>query len=437
MSERIREWIEKASAEFSELLLQEQDVVDGSVDVDWRTAEVLRETGRRIVEQTYEKLGHQLADALKNDGYTVERAPRVRFLVAQGLIHVRSPYLRRPGVKEGIRPLRQEYGIHGSRCSATVLRWIVDFGVERPFEKAAQAMQEHHGLEVGATSMRLRTLAVAKDILGWQRAQLADAPGAEMDEAVDTIFIETDGCHLPVVRWESAGFLGRTDHPKEKLLPVCKWTEARTGLARVAGSVTPRVVCIHGSYDEVNEAVEGLVNQLGGGVDTKLVAIGDGGTGLKESIEDRFPDVSFVLDCGHLRSHVHKAAEVLRIEENREWVDAVVAVLGTGAAQSIIDGLTPLAEAEVARNAGTDETDVLHNVREYLTRFRENLAYDDYEARGWPIGSGEVESAHRYLPQARMKKAGAWWLREHLNPMLAARSIRINDDWNRYWERAA
>jgi hypothetical protein len=118
-------------------------------------------------------------------------------------------------------------------------------------------------------------------------------------------------------------------------------------------------------------------------------------------------------------------------------VDAVVAVLGTGAAQSIIDGLAPLAEAEVARNAGTDRPDVLHNVREYLTRFRENLAYDDYEARGWPIGSGEVESAHRYLPQARMKKAGAWWLRKHLNPMLAARSIRINDDWNRYWEKAA
>jgi hypothetical protein len=30
-------------------------------------------------------------------------------------------------------------------------------------------------------------------------------------------------------------------------------------------------------------------------------------------------------------------------------------------------------------------------------------------ARDLPIGSGEIESAHRYIAQKRLKLPGAWW----------------------------
>lgn len=437
MSDRIREWIESASEELAELLLDEQDVVEGAIGVDLRASELLLELGRRGVERAYEELAVRLVDSLKDEGYSVERAPKVRFLVAQGYIEVRSPYLRRPGAKEGLRPLRDEYGVHGGRCSDLVLRWTVDFGVERSFAKAAEAMMEHHGLEVGATTVRLRTLSAAKSLLEWQTQKLADAPGAEADDAVDTVFVEADGCHLPVVRWEKAGRLGRTDHPRDKRLPVCEWTEVRTGLVRVAGSVTPRVVCLRGTYDDLNEALEGLINLSGGGLDTQIVGICDGANGLKESLERRFPGMRFVLDRGHLRSHLYRAAQSLEITDRHAWVDAVAVVLGAGGVDFVMAGLEPLAAAEVAANAGTDTTNVLDNLRRHLQRFRDNVAYAEYERRGWPVGSGEVESAHRYIPQARLKKAGAWWLREHLDPMLAARTVRANDQWDEYWRTAA
>jgi hypothetical protein len=50
-----------------------------------------------------------------------------------------------------------------------------------------------------------------------------------------------------------------------------------------------------------------------------------------------------------------------------------------------------------------------------------------------PIGSGEVESAHRYLIQKRLKLPGAWWLTDNAQAMLNLRSMRANQQWESYW----
>ena len=56
---------------------------------------------------------------------------------------------------------------------------------------------------------------------------------------------------------------------------------------------------------------------------------------------------------------------------------------------------------------------------------------------GLPIGSGEIESAHRYVIQIRLKIAGAWWKIENAEKMLALRVMRANGDWEKYWGKAA
>jgi len=52
---------------------------------------------------------------------------------------------------------------------------------------------------------------------------------------------------------------------------------------------------------------------------------------------------------------------------------------------------------------------------------------------GLPIGSGEIESAHRYVIQDRLKRAGAWWKLKNVRHMLALRACRANPVWDRYW----
>jgi hypothetical protein len=46
-------------------------------------------------------------------------------------------------------------------------------------------------------------------------------------------------------------------------------------------------------------------------------------------------------------------------------------------------------------------------------------------AAGLPIGSGEIESAHRYVIQNRLKIAGAWWKMENLSSARGASEPRL------------
>ena len=42
-----------------------------------------------------------------------------------------------------------------------------------------------------------------------------------------------------------------------------------------------------------------------------------------------------------------------------------------------------------------------------------------------PIGSGEIESAHRYVIQERLKLSGCWWKLENAMTMLALRVLLL------------
>ncbi len=56
-------------------------------------------------------------------------------------------------------------------------------------------------------------------------------------------------------------------------------------------------------------------------------------------------------------------------------------------------------------------------------------------AAGLPIGSGEIESAHRYIIQSRLKRAGAWGTLDTLEHRLALRVVRANREWEDYWRQ--
>ncbi|MCP4499318.1 MAG: hypothetical protein GY822_05045 [Deltaproteobacteria bacterium] len=73
----------------------------------------------------------------------------------------------------------------------------------------------------------------------------------------------------------------------------------------------------------------------------------------------------------------------------------------------------------------------------YITRFHDAVAYKDYAEKGFPVGSGEIESAQRYIPQDRLKNPGACWHPDTVNPMLALRVLRQSGWWNDFWQSAA
>jgi len=70
----------------------------------------------------------------------------------------------------------------------------------------------------------------------------------------------------------------------------------------------------------------------------------------------------------------------------------------------------------------------------YLRARREQLDYAGALAAGLPMGSGLLESGHRHVVQARLKKPGAWWYERHARSMRALRVTRTNAHWTNYWK---
>ena len=110
------------------------------------------------------------------------------------------------------------------------------------------------------------------------------------------------------------------------------------------------------------------------------------------------------------------------MEEKKNW-------LKENRWQDVLKTLEPfLEDSDVA-----DKDAPVRACQRYIANRSNYLDYKAALADGLPIGSGEIESAHRYVFQVRLKIAGAWWKMENLGKMVALRVLRANRRWDHYW----
>ena len=62
----------------------------------------------------------------------------------------------------------------------------------------------------------------------------------------------------------------------------------------------------------------------------------------------------------------------------------------------------------------------------YLENNGHRIDYAHNRRGGYAIGSGGIESANKFICHVRMKRSGAWWLKENGNGMLALRCALVN-----------
>jgi hypothetical protein len=159
-----------------------------------------------------------------------------------------------------------------------------------------------------------------------------------------------------------------------------------------------------------------------------VYGLADGGNGLREALESEFSHFQFILDRPHLKQHLYATAEAMELTGQMRflWLKYTLDLIDHGQVKRVISRLKHW--------QGKGQKTVL-NFCNYLSRFRDALHYDKYRSLGLPIDSGEIESAHRYIPQKRLKIPGATWHPDTINPMLALRVIRVNDWWPDFWHQ--
>jgi len=69
----------------------------------------------------------------------------------------------------------------------------------------------------------------------------------------------------------------------------------------------------------------------------------------------------------------------------------------------------------------------------YLVNKADHLDYPTALGSGWPIATGVIGGACRYLVADRMDITGARWSAEGAEAVLKLRAIRANNDFEPYW----
>ena len=182
--------------------------------------------------------------------------------------------------------------------------------------------------------------------------------------------------------------------------------EAKLCLVHAAGRAAPVYGgTLTGGVAGTGQEIFHCAVAAGFGQASRVHALGDGAPWIAEQIEERFGVqgrylVDFYPVCEYLAS---AAAAIGGSRQPEAWLSEQKERLKTNQADAVLDELAVHREPE---NVPDNEAPV-RVCHRYLTNRRDQLDYQGALAQGLPIGSGEIESAHRYIVQARLKHPGA------------------------------
>ena len=368
----------------------------------------------------------------KEIGLMIHKNPTIVFNTLFGKLKLSSPYLWCPG-KDSSKPLIDDMKICHHGRSEAVNRALSDFGIEESFAMASKRFKEHYHYDIGPSAAGRATKNTALQAMDYIENKLSDIDSAQLQQtiSIEKMLVELDGCELrtallvPVC--DSTETTPVYDNPKKE--KIISWRDVRLGFVRALDSKSKTFVGKMGSYQDVVSQMHSAAVLIGMTPETEIIGVADGGIGLSEELKRQFPSMQFILDKSHLKDHLYETAEALGINQKDRpgWVKPRVRAISDGNVEAVLKEL----EEENDKNPNKR----LKRLIGYINRFYDALDYDNFKSKGYPIGSGEIESAHKSIPQKRLKIPGASWKADSIDPMFALRILRADDWWDDFWNQ--
>lgn len=303
-------------------------------------------------------------------------------------------------------------------------RVITDFGADNAFGRVGAKLKEHYGIDI--------PLRAATTLTERHAHALSDADTTPLASVIRplALIVEVDGSMIPVVEIGP----GTTEVPDKRKHRTLLWKEARLSLVRRPDEVEPSFDVTLGDAATTGAAFSRLALAAGLTERTSVHAVGDGAPWIAEQIEVQFgAQGGYLIDFYHLCDYLAAAAPVCAPDQPDVWMSSQKERMKTGQLATVMASLATHLEPDSIPN---DQAPV-RACHRYITNRPGQFKYREAIAANLPIGSGEVESAHRYVIQERLKLAGAWWHLSNAQAMLNLRVLRANHCWHRYWDAAA
>lgn len=163
----------------------------------------------------------------------------------------------------------------------------------------------------------------------------------------------------------------------------------------------------------------------------QVAAVMDGADWEQSFIDFHCPQALRILDFAHAAEHLNVIGEFLHGEHtpaSQVWLKNRTHRLKHEGPEALLRELEKVQREQ-------PQAEVLSSNLAYLKKRKEQMQYPRFQAQGWPIGSGAVESGNKLVVQARLKGAGMHWKEEHVNPMLTLRNILCSHRWREDWPK--
>ena len=189
------------------------------------------------------------------------------------------------------------------------------------------------------------------------------------------------------------------------------------------------VVSWQGEAVELGERLHHEAIRRGLGRAQALEAVGDGAPWIWNLVDARWAQATQVLDFYHASQHLWELGRALHPKEEikvKLWVEERLHRLRHGQEQKV---LKEIAGLKAGRSAAGK---IVQREQNYFASQAGRMAYESVAERGWPIGSGAVESACRQR-QCRYKRPGQFWTQKGLRHLQALEEARAHGHWDQLW----
>ena len=317
------------------------------------------------------------------------------------------------------RPFSESAGVTCRSHSLLLQRRITDFGSEKSFARAAEQAKEHYGIEMSPTTVRNITEAHGQVLHG----QAKFLQGEANPEPKAQLLVEADGTMIPVVTMDT------TEQKDQRKTRKTNWKEARLVFALENGSTDPIFGATTGSPEQTGEQLASCALRVGWDKQTQVHGVGDGAPWIANQVEHVFgAQGNYLIDFYHLAEYLADASKSCSCDSDA-WYKTQKHRALSNQMEAVLEELAPHIEPASVE----DQNAPVRVCDRYIRNRPEQFDYLGALQAKLPIGSGRIESAHRFVIQERLKIPGAWWKIENADKMLALRVSRANGNWDKYW----
>jgi hypothetical protein len=143
-------------------------------------------------------------------------------------------------------------------------------------------------------------------------------------------------------------------------------------------------------------------------------------------------NITIICDFIHVLEYLWKASHVFFTEPSKResWVEKRLLRVLPGKSSLVAAGMRRSATRQKLVPKKREAVDKCAN---YLLNLAPYLKYHEYLNKGYPMATGIIEGACRYLGPDRMGITGARWSLSGAEAVLKLRSLKVSGEFDEYW----